>query len=74
MSTLMGEELDIDPGVIERILNHISGEQGGLQGVYQRQKYRKKRQHAMMAWGAFIERLIGESEPAADNVVTLTGK
>jgi integrase len=41
MATLMGEELEIDPGVIERILNHVSGSQGGLQGVYQRQQYKR---------------------------------
>lgn len=58
MATLMGEELEIDPGVIERVLNHISGSQGGLQGVYQRQQYKQKRKAAMLAWGAFIERLV----------------
>ena len=70
MATLMGEELEIDPGVIERLLNHLSGSQGGLQGVYQRQQYRGKRKAAMLAWGAFIERLVfDENTPA--NVVVL---
>ena len=57
-ATHMGEQLDVDPGVIERILNHLSGEQGGLQGIYQRQQYRAKRKAALSAWGDYIEGLI----------------
>jgi len=64
MATLMGEELEIDAGVIERVLNHISGSQGGLQGVYQRQAYRQKRKAAMLAWGNFIEHLVCGDMPA----------
>ena len=72
MATLMGEELEIDAGVIERILNHISGTQGGLQGIYQRQMYRQKRKAALLAWGAFIERLTSGDVPAS-NVVAFAG-
>ena len=68
MATLMGDELEIDPGVIERLLNHLSGSQGGLQGIYQRQQYRGKRKAAMLAWGAFIERLVSDKN-APPNVV-----
>jgi integrase len=68
MATLMGDELEVDAGVIERILNHISGTQGGLQGVYQRQQYRQKRRAAMLAWGAFIERL-AFGDASASNIV-----
>lgn len=60
VSTLMGEKLDIDQGVIERCLNHVSGTQGGLMGVYQRQTYREKRRAAFLAWGEFIETLCCE--------------
>jgi integrase len=70
MATLMGEELAVDPGVIERVLNHISGSQGGLQGVYQRQQYRQKRKEALISWGAFVEQLIGTS-PSDQKVVAL---
>jgi integrase len=72
MATLMGEELEIDAGVIERILNHISGSQGGLQGIYQRQQYKQKRKAAMLAWGSFIERLTSGDVPAS-NVVAFAG-
>ena len=70
MATLMGEELEIDAGVIERVLNHISGSQGGLQGIYQRQQCKQKRKAAMLAWGAFVERL-ASGEPDGSNVVRL---
>jgi integrase len=65
-STLMAEELEIDAGVIERLLNHISGTQGGLQGVYQRQKYRLKRKAAMLAWGVYVERLTSGESASGD--------
>lgn len=64
MATMMGEELEIDPGVIERILNHISGSQGGLQGVYQRQQYRQKRKEAIISWGEYIEHLMMPCVPS----------
>jgi integrase len=70
MATHMGEQLGIDQGVVERILNHVSGTQGGLMGIYQRQEYREKRRQALMAWGSFVERLTSD-QPAADNAVVL---
>jgi integrase len=68
MATLMGEELDIDQGVIERILNHTSGTQGGLMGIYQRQEYRTKRKAAMTAWGAFVEELTADNQPCLKSI------
>lgn len=68
MATLMGEELEIDTGVIERVLNHISGSQGGLQGVYQRQQYKQKRKAALLAWGAVIERLVSGGDESGNIV------
>jgi integrase len=58
MSTMMGEHLDIDQGVIDRIQNHITGVADGLKGVYQQQRYLQKRKDALLAWGAFIESLV----------------
>jgi integrase len=57
VASLMGEDLDIDQGVIERCLNHLTGTQSGLMGTYQRQQYRAKREHAMIAWGGHIARI-----------------
>jgi len=57
MATFMGEVLDVDEGVIERILNHTTG---GLKGIYQRQEYRDKRRQALNAWAAYIESMADE--------------
>ena len=57
-STLMGEDLGIDTGVIDRIQNHITGVSDGLKGVYQQQKYRQARRAALIAWGAHVESLV----------------
>jgi integrase len=71
LSTHMADHLGIDEGVIDRIQNHVTGVSDGLRGVYQQQQYREKRKAAMIAWGAYIERLVTGSAP--DNVVCLDG-
>ena len=53
------------PHVIERVLNHISGVQSGLVGVYQRHEYRAERKAALTAWGAQVEAVAkGEALPS----------
>jgi integrase len=62
--------LGFQPHVIERVLNHVSGVQGGLVSVYQRHEYRDERKRAIMAWGAHVTQLVsGENLPS--NVVQL---
>lgn len=56
------------PQVVERVLNHVSGVQGGLTGVYQRHHYRPERKAALEAWAQHVEGL-GADKPA--NVVEL---
>jgi len=51
--------LGFQPHVIERVLNHVSGAQGGLVGVYQRHEYREERRRAVMAWGAHVIGIVG---------------
>jgi integrase len=68
--------LKFQPHVIERVLNHLSGAQGGLVGVYQHHDYREERREAIMAWGAKVMEIVGEEkeereEKAASNVVSL---
>ena len=53
--------LGFQPHVIERVLNHVSGAQGGLVGVYQRHEYKQERRHAIMAWGARVAELSANS-------------
>ena len=51
VSTHMAEQLGIDEGVIERILNH---REPGVKGTYQRQEYRERRRAALLAWGDYV--------------------
>ena len=62
--------LGFQPHVIERVLNHVSGAQGGLVSVYQRHEYREERRRAIIAWGAHVISLVGANKPAS-NVVPL---
>lgn len=50
-------ELGFQPHIVERVLNHISGAQGGLVGVYQRFEYADERKRALHAWAARIDGL-----------------
>ena len=59
------------PNVIERVLNHVSGAQGGLVGVYQQYEYRPERKAAIMAWGDHLMQLVSCEEKPATNVVPL---
>jgi integrase len=68
--------LKFQPAIIERVLNHVSGVQGGLVGVYQRYEYREERRKAIMEWGARVMEIVGDDKPAskengASNVVPL---
>jgi transposase InsO family protein len=56
--------------IIERVLNHVSGAQGGLVGVYQRYEYLEDRKRALHAWGNHVETLVTE-KPSVKNVVQL---
>jgi hypothetical protein len=44
--------------VIVRVLNHVSGVEGGLVGVYQRHKYRPERKAVLDTWGAHIRAIV----------------
>ena len=62
--------LGFQPHVIERVLNHVSGAQGGLVSVYQRHEYREERKRAILAWGAHVMQLVSAGNMAS-NVVPL---
>jgi integrase len=62
--------MGIAPHVVERVLNHISGAQGGLVGVYQRHDYRGERKTALTAWGARVEAIV-TAQPKPSNVHVL---
>ena len=62
-------ELGISTDVADRILNHVSGSQAGVKGVYQRYEFLAERKRAMEAWGSYVEQLT--SGKALSNVVQL---
>jgi integrase len=59
------------PHVIERVLNHVSGAQGGLVSVYQRHEYREERKRAIVAWGDKVMQLVSEEKAAPSNIIQL---
>ncbi len=65
--------MNFAPHVVERVLNHISGAQGGLVGVYQKHEYRVERKAALTAWGAHVAAVIA-GEAMASNVVEMTSR
>jgi integrase len=65
--------MNFPPHVVERVLNHISGTQSGLVGVYQRHEYRDERRAALLAWGAHVEAIATGKRPAS-NIVAITSR
>jgi integrase len=63
-------KLGFQPHIVERVINHISGAQGGLVSVYQRYEYVEERKRAIEAWGSYVDQLVSD-QPKADNVVPL---
>ena len=61
--------LGFQPHIVERVLNHVSGAQGGLVGVYQRYEFVLERKKAIEAWGGYIQQLL--TERSSSNVVVL---
>jgi integrase len=50
-------QLGVQPHVIERVLNHISGSQAGVAGVYNRFGYLPEKRQALDAWADHIRLL-----------------
>jgi integrase len=56
------------PHVVEAIVNHVSGHQGGVAGVYNKAQYLPERRQALVFWGAHVA-AIGDGR--ASNVVPM---
>ena len=57
-STQLHERGIAQPHVVEAILNHISGHQAGVAGVYNKALYLAERRTALEAWGERITQLV----------------
>jgi integrase len=65
--------LGVPPHIVERVLNHLSGAQGGLTGVYQHHEYRTERKDALLRWGSHVERLLS-GEPLPEKSLSITSQ
>ena len=51
-------EMGIAPHIIERLLNHVSGQISGIAAIYNRAKYVDERREAMHAWERHLTKLL----------------
>lgn len=58
VSTRMHEDLEIQPHVVEAVLNHISGHRAGVAGTYNRALYLKEKREALTAWADYLDKLV----------------
>jgi integrase len=66
VATRMAEKLDIDPHIVEAVLNHVGGHKRGVAGVYNKATYERRKREALERWGAHVETLVtGHAAPAA---------
>ncbi|MGE0653287.1 MAG: tyrosine-type recombinase/integrase [Alphaproteobacteria bacterium] len=69
--TGMNEDLEIEPHVVEAVVNHVSGAaKAGVAGVYNRAQYLPQRRIALAAWAQHLEAIVS-GKVEAPNVVAL---
>jgi integrase len=64
----LAEGLQVEPHVIEAVLNHISGIRGGVFGIYHRSDYAREKRQALELWA---DRLMAIVEGRESNVTPL---
>ena len=60
----------VEPWVVEKVLNHATGQLSGVAGVYNRWGYIDEKATALATWARHVEGII---RPISDNVVQLHG-
>ena len=70
-ATLSGEELGIQPHVVEAVLNHVSGHKAGVAGVYNKAVYLREKTEALTLWA---DRLAAAVAGTDSNIVVLRAK
>jgi integrase len=66
-ATMMAE-IDIQPHIIEAVLNHVSGHKAGVAGIYNRASYETEKRTALARWAEHVSAIV---EGRETNVVTL---
>lgn len=51
-------DLDVEPHIVERLLNHISGEISGVSAIYNRAKYLPQMRQAVEKWDQYLAALL----------------
>lgn len=66
MTTRMGEDLAIQPHIIEAVINHVSGFRAGVAGTYNRATYLDEKRRALTLWAEHLALLVASpvSTPA----------
>jgi integrase len=64
----LAEGLQIEPHVIEAVLNHVSGVKAGVHGIYNRSPYAREKRQALELWA---DRLMAIVEGRTTNVASL---
>ncbi len=66
VATGLSEWLEIEPHIVESILNHISGFRSGVAGNYNRATYLPQRMASLASWANLIDELLGMA--AGENI------
>ncbi|WP_159717730.1 tyrosine-type recombinase/integrase [Geminicoccus flavidas] len=53
-------EIDVDPGTVELIVNHVSGHRGGISAVYNHSKRRPQKKAALQLWADHIDSIVAQ--------------
>jgi integrase len=71
LSTTAHERLETLPHVVEALLGHVSGHQGGVAGKYNKAAYLDQRRRTLEAWGERIMALVAD-KPARGKVIDMS--
>jgi integrase len=58
MATGLADRLQVEPHIIESVLNHVSGFKAGVHGTYNRALYRAPKAEALQRWADHIQAVI----------------
>jgi integrase len=62
-------EIDVEPHVIEAVLNHISGHKAGVAGIYNKASYAKQTKVALARWAAHLRSIVDGVDVTESKVV-----